>query len=205
MTNRITPNSFVSIILLTVALLLITGCDVVPLHMRVQPRYEPLDPSPLWEDGTSARPLPANTMPRGHWGEIKQDPVYYTGKVSEEEYVQVVPMDVNRDVLLKGQERFDIFCAPCHGADGYGNGMIVQRGMKQPPSLHDQRLRDQPDGYIYEVIGNGFGAMYSYASRVPPDDRWAIVAYVRALQFSQNVNVNDLPADVRQQIESELQ
>jgi cytochrome c553 len=205
MTNRITHKSFVSIIFLAVALLLITGCDVVPLHMRNQPRYEPLDPSTLWDNGMSSRPLPENTMPRGRWGEIMQDPVYYTGKVSDEEFVQVMPIEVTRDVLLRGQERFNIFCAPCHGEDGNGNGMIVQRGMKQPPSFHDQRLRDQPDGYFYDVITNGFGVMYNYASRIPPDDRWAIVAYVRALQFSQNVNVNDLPADVRQEIESELQ
>ena len=205
MINRITQHRCISLILFTVALLLITGCDAVPLHMRNQPRYEPLDSSTLWEDGMSSRPLPENTMPRGDWGQIKQDTVFYTGKIGEEEFVPEMPIEVTRAVLLRGQERYDIFCSPCHAADGYGNGMIVQRGFNQAPSFHDQRLRDETDGYYYDAISNGFGVMYGYASRIPPDDRWAIIAYVRALQYSQNVNVNDLPADVRQDVESELQ
>lgn len=205
MTDRITLKRTISFIFLMTALLLVVGCDVVPLHMRDQPRFEPLDPSPLWENGMASRPLPPNTVPRGEWGQIKLEPLYYTGKITEETYLPEMPIEVTRDVLLRGQERYDIFCAPCHARDGYGNGMIIQRGFQQAPSLHDQRLREAADGYFYDVIANGFGAMYQYGSRIPPDDRWAIVAYIRALQYSQNVNVNDLPADTREAIEAELQ
>lgn len=109
--------------------------------------------------------------------------------------LQTVPFEVDRAVLERGQERYDIFCAPCHGLDGYGQGMIVQRGFSAPPSLHASRLLQQPDGYFFDVITNGFGRMYSYAYRVPPDDRWAIVAYIRALQLSQNASPADVPPD----------
>jgi mono/diheme cytochrome c family protein len=200
-----TPKRSISFFFLVVALLLVTGCDLVPLHMRDQPRYEPMQPSTFWENGMASRPIPPNTVPRGDWGLAMQDPVYFTGRLNEQEFVQTIPAEVTRDMLERGQERFNIFCAPCHAETGYGDGMIVQRGFKAPPSLHDQRLRDEADGYIYDVITNGFGAMYSYASRVPPDDRWAIVAYVRALQYSQNVNVDDLPDETRQDIESQLE
>ncbi|MCG3208424.1 MAG: hypothetical protein FOGNACKC_02028 [Anaerolineae bacterium] len=205
MNNRLTLKSIPSIVFLAAAVLLMAGCDLVPLHMRVQPRYEPLDPSAMWADGMSARPIPANTIPRGHWGEIKIDPIYYTGKITETGYVQQMPITVNRATLQRGQERFNIFCSPCHGRVGDGQGMIVQRGLKKPPSFHDPRLVDSPDGYFFDVMANGFGVMYGYASRINPDDRWAIVAYIRALQYSQNVHLDSLPADVRQQIESQLQ
>lgn len=204
MINRLYIKSTFSIIFLAIALLLVSGCDIVPLHMRIQPRYEPLDPSTLWDNGASARPIPANTIPRGRWGQIMLDPIYYTGKITETGYIQTMPITVDRPTLLRGQERFNIFCSPCHGRLANGQGMIVQRGMKQPPSFHDQRLVDSPDGYFYDVMTNGFGVMYSYASRIPPDDRWAIVAYIRALQYSQNVHLDQLPADERQQIESQL-
>lgn len=205
MIQRIIPKRSVSFFFLVVAVLLVTGCDLVPLHMRNQPRYEPMQASTFWENGMASRPVPPNTVPRGAWGLAMQDPVYFTGKVSEEEFVQTIPVEVSRDMLERGQQQYNIYCAPCHARTGYGDGMIVQRGFKPPPSLHDQRLRDEADGYFYDVITNGFGAMYSYASRVPPDDRWAIVAYIRALQYSQNVDVNDLPAETRQEIESQLE
>lgn len=205
MKNRLTLKSTLSIMFLAITLLLVAGCDLVPLHMRVQSRYEPLDPSALWVDGMSARPIPANTIPRGRWGEIKIDPIYYTGKITETGFVQQMPITVDRATLLRGQERFDIFCSPCHGKLANGQGMIVQRGLKQPVSFHDPRLVTSPDGYFFDVMTNGFGVMYSYGSRVNPDDRWAIVAYIRALQYSQNVPLDSLPADQRQQIEAQLQ
>ncbi len=205
MTNRLIPKTIFTGLLLMLALLVTAGCDPVPLHMRVQSRYEPLDPSPLWENGSSARPVPANTVPRGHWGQMMLNSEYYTGKITDTVYVEKIPAKVDRAMLLRGQQRFDIFCSPCHGRAGNGQGMIVQRGFKkQPPSFYDQRLVGSPDGYFYNVITNGFGIMYGYGSRIHPDDRWAIVAYIRALQYSQNVSLDSLsPAD-RQKIEAQL-
>jgi mono/diheme cytochrome c family protein len=204
MTSRSTLKSTLSLIFLAAALLLVTGCDVVPLHMRSQPRYEPLDPSNLWENGMASRPIPANTIPRGEFGLMMLDSEYYTGKISEEEFVQTIPFEVDRETLLRGQDRFDVFCSPCHGVLADGQGMIVERGFKQPSTFHDQRLYDAADGYFYDIIGNGFGVMYGYGSRIQPDDRWAIVAYIRALQFSQNVPLDSLSPEDRANVEAEL-
>jgi cytochrome c553 len=205
MINRSLINSSVTLIFLAAVLVLVTGCDLVPLHMREQPRYEPLDAAALWSDGASARPIPANTIPRGQWGQIKLDNEFYTGKNAAGEYLTANPLDVTRPVMYRGQAQFDVFCAPCHGKAGYGDGMIVQRGFKQPTSYHDERLRQAADGYFYEVMSNGFGTMYSYASRISPEDRWAIVAYIRALQLSQNVPLEELPSDAQKEIETQLQ
>ena len=129
------------------------------------------------------------------------DEPFYTGRQNGE-FIDIIPIEVNREVLLRGQERFNIYCSPCHGLVGNGQGMVVQRGFKQPNSFHTDQVRSQPDGYFYDVMTNGFGVMYSYAARVHPEDRWAIVAYIRALQFSQNVPLDSLPTEDRQQIES---
>ncbi|MEW5959606.1 MAG: cytochrome c [Chloroflexota bacterium] len=195
-------KGILAIVFLVATGLLTSGCDLVPLHMRDQPRYDPLQASALFEDGLSARPIPANTIPRGPWGQIKLDEALNTGKVNGE-YVTDFPLPVSREVLERGQERYDIFCSPCHSRVGDGQGMIVQRGFPQPPSFHISRLREQPNGYYYEVITNGFGRMYSYASRIHPEDRWAIVAYIRALQFSQNAPLEALPAADRQKLGAE--
>jgi hypothetical protein len=183
---------FLGSFLAMASILLLTGCDLVPLHMRQQPYYRPLTQSTLFEDGAASRPIPANTIPRGEWGQIMLNEALYTGRENGE-YVETVPMPVTQAVLERGQERYDIFCAPCHSRVGDGQGMIVQRGFPPPPSFHIERLRQEPDGYYYDVITNGFGQMYSYSSRIPPEDRWAIVAYVRALQLSQNFPVESLP------------
>lgn len=195
-------KSISAIIFLLVAGWLTTGCDLVPLHMRDQARYDPLEASTLFEDGLAARPIPANTVPRGEWGQIKLNEPFYTGQV-DGEFVTEFPMPVTREVLERGQERYDIFCAPCHSRVGDGQGMIVQRGFPRAPSFHTDRLRQEPHGYYYDVITNGFGRMYSYEARIHPEDRWAIVAYVRALQFSQNAPLEAVPAEERQKLESE--
>ena len=195
-------KGIITIGLLVIAGLLATGCDLVPLHMRAQPRYDPLEASTLFEDGLSARQIPANTVPRGEWGDLKLNEAFYTGKVNGE-YITDFPMPVTRDLLERGRERFDIFCSPCHSRLGDGQGMIVQRGFPPPPSYHTDRLRQQPNGYYYDVITNGFGKMYSYAARIPPQDRWAIVAYIRALQLSQNASLEAVPPDKRQELESQ--
>ncbi len=157
-------------------------------EMYDQPRYEPLEPSTLFADGKSARNLVAGTIPRG-WARI--DEHLYEGRVNGK-LVDDYPFPIDEEVLLRGQERYQIYCTPCHGELGDGDGMIVRRGFPAPPTFHSDRLRDIPVGHFYDVITRGFGAMYSYEHRVKPEDRWAISAYIRALQFSQYARVNDL-------------
>jgi hypothetical protein len=164
--------------------------------MQDQPKYTPLRPSDFFADGRSARPLPEGTVARG---QLRADKVFYTGK-SGDVYVDKLPFPVTRQVLERGQERFNIYCTPCHGRLGNGLGMIVQRGLKRPPSYHIDRLRQVPIGYFYDVISNGFGAMADYAAQVAPRDRWAIAAYIRVLQFSQQASLQEVPPEHRQEL-----
>jgi mono/diheme cytochrome c family protein len=159
--------------------------------MHDQPKYIPLRPSNFFPDHRSERPLVEGTVARGH---LDDDAGFYTGKDANGKLVDTFPFPITKDVLLRGQSRFNIYCAPCHDRVGNGNGMIVRRGFRHPPSYHIDRLRTVPDGYIYDVITNGFGAMPDYAAQIEPRDRWAIVAYVRALQLSQNAALKDVPA-----------
>ena len=159
--------------------------------MANQPRQNPLSPSDLFPDGRSERPLPENTVARG---EIANDELLVPKDSN------AFPLPLTPELLQRGQERFGIFCSPCHGLQGDGQGMVAMRGMKHPPSFHQERLRQVPNGYIYDVVTNGFGAMYGYSAQIPPRDRWAIIAYVRALQLSRNAHVADLPPDLRQKL-----
>lgn len=161
-------------------------------NMYDQPRAEAYEASPFFADGTSSRPIPEGTVSRER-GDI--DPVYLTGQ-GPDGLVTELPIELSTELLLRGQERYDIYCAACHNYNGDGRGMIVQKGFPQPTSFHDQRLLDAPVGYVYNAVTNGFGRMYSYASRVPVEDRWAIAAYVKALQLSQNATTDDIPPDV---------
>ena len=164
--------------------------------MQDQPKFIPLRPSDFFADGRSARPLPEGTVARG---ELRADKVFFTGK-NGDQYVDRVPFPVTRAVLERGQERFNIYCSPCHGRLGNGLGMIVLRGLKRPPSYHIDRLRQVPIGYFYDVISNGFGAMADYSAQVAPRDRWAIAAYLRVLQYSQQASVDDVPPEYRQEL-----
>jgi len=146
--------------------------------MQDQPRYRAYQSSKFFRNGTSARHAPEGTVARG---QLRSDELLYTGMTNNKPAAEF-PFPVTRAVLDRGQERYNIYCSPCHGFTGDGNGMIVQRGFSRPPSYHIQRLREAPPGHFYDVISNGFGAMYSYASRVEPADRWAIAAYIRVLQ-----------------------
>ena len=112
------------------------------------------------------------------------------------------PLPVNDALMLRGQERFNVFCSPCHGRTGLGDGMVVRRGYRTPTSFHDPRLRQAPPGYIFDVVTNGFGAMPDYATQIPVADRWAIAAYIKALQLSQNATVNDVPAERRGELDN---
>jgi len=166
--------------------------------MQDQPKYIPLRPTTFFADGRSERPLPDGTVARGH---LDDDVLFYTGKGPDGKPSNEFPFPVTRGVIARGQTRFNIYCSPCHDRLGNGLGMIVRRGYRRPPSYHIDRLRQVPNGYIFDVITNGFGAMPDYAAQIAPQDRWAIVAYVRALQLSQSASVNDLSAAEREQLQ----
>jgi mono/diheme cytochrome c family protein len=162
--------------------------------MHDTPRYEPLEASAFFPDGASARMPVANTVSRNPLTD--NDELLYTGKINGT-LANAFPMVVTAAVLARGQQRYNIFCAPCHGRTGKGDGMIVQRGMRQPPSFMEDRLRNAAAGYFFDVMTHGFGAMQDYASQIPVEDRWAIVAYERALQFSQYAAIDDVPDNLR--------
>jgi mono/diheme cytochrome c family protein len=161
--------------------------------MHDQPRYKPLARSAFFDDQRSARPRVPGTVARG---QLPGDPEIETGKVGAG-FVAAVPVAIDMTLLERGQDRYRIYCAPCHGRVGRGDGMIVQRGYRRPQSFHIERLRAQPAGYFFDVMTAGFGAMPDYADKLSVPDRWAIVAYVRALQLSQNATVADVPAERR--------
>ena len=154
--------------------------------MHNQPRYKPFAATAFFDDGRSERPTIADTVARG---QLHIDQARYTGKENGKD-IDYFPIQITRSDVQRGQERFNIFCSPCHGRLGDGHGMIVSRGLRQPPSYHDERLLNAPIGHFFDVMTNGYGAMYSYASRVPVDDRWRIASYIRALQMSQNPPAN---------------
>jgi mono/diheme cytochrome c family protein len=158
--------------------------------MQDQPRFKPLAESDFYADLRSARPPVDGTVARG---QLNEDSYFFSGKVGNNPG-DYLPFPVTDDVLTRGRERFNIYCAPCHSRVGDGNGMIVQRGLRVPPSFHTERLRKAPLGYFFDVMTNGFGAMPDYASQIPPRDRWTIVAYIRALQLSQQANTADVPS-----------
>jgi len=162
--------------------------------MHVQPRYNPYGASSFFDDGRSARQPVPGTVARG---QLRIDEHLYTGKV-DGKFVDTFPFPITANDILRGQQRYNIYCSPCHDYTGSGRGMIVQRGFPLPPSFHIDRLRQAPVGHFYDVMTNGFGAMYSYAARVTPDDRWRIVAYIRALQLSEHATMADVPETQRQ-------
>ena len=166
--------------------LLLAGCRQ---DMHDQPRFKPLAKSDFYTDLRSARTPVEGTVARG---QLHEDSYLYTGKIGNNPG-DYMPFPVTEEVLLRGRERFDIYCSPCHSRLGDGRGMIVQRGFRAPPSYHTERLRNAPLGYFFDVMTQGFGAMPEYASQIPARDRWAIVAYIRALQLSQHATSSDLP------------
>jgi mono/diheme cytochrome c family protein len=170
------------------AVLALAGCRQ---DMHDQPRFKPLAKSDFYADLRSARPQVEGTVARG---QLNADTYFYTGYVGKDPG-DYMPFPATVDVLARGQQRFNIYCAPCHSRVGDGNGMIAQRGFVPPPSYHTDRLRKAPLGYFFGVITNGYGAMPDYASQIPPRDRWAIVAYLRALQLSQAATLSDVPKD----------
>jgi cytochrome c5 len=166
--------------------------------MRDQPRYDALEPSPFFANGMSSRPLVEGTIP--HRGERQPNEAFETGKRGGE-LVDELPVELTPELLARGRERYELYCSMCHAPTGRGDGMIVRRGLKRPPSYHSERLREVPIGHFFDVITNGFGAMPSYRVQIVPRDRWAIAAYVRALQLSENATLEDVPEAERTKLE----
>ena len=174
---------------------LVLGCRQ---DMHDQARYEPFEGNPSFADGRASRPLVPGTVARGH---LQADEAVYRG-MRDGQVLDRNPLPVDMALLERGRERYEIYCTPCHDRVGYGRGMIVQRGYKQPSSFHVDRLRDAPDGYFFQAITNGFGVMPSYALQTKPQDRWAIIAYIRALQLSQFADIDDLNTDELEALEA---
>jgi mono/diheme cytochrome c family protein len=178
---------------LVAALGLVASCRQ---DMHDSPRFRPYRGSDLYADGSSARPIVDGTVARGH---LNEDELLYTGKVNGVAST-VFPFTMTRADLDRGQERFNIYCSPCHGRTGEGNGMVVQRGFRKAADYHVDRLRQVPVGYLFDVITNGFGVMPDYKTQIPVDDRWRIIAYLRALQLSHDAPASDVPADELQKL-----
>lgn len=165
--------------------------------MHDAPRYDPLEASDSFANGSSARPMVAGTVARG---QLNDDVLLHTGKGPDGLAADAFPFAITRADLNRGEERFNAFCSACHARTGAGNGMVVQRGFRQAQSLHIDRLRQAPAGYLYDVITNGFGVMPDYRSQITVEDRWRIIAYVRALQLSTQATSADVPADALEQL-----
>ncbi len=184
------------LIVLLVGAVLLAGCEKIARNMYDQPRYKPMRESPLFVDGTSARsPVPGTVAAAS--GNLSGTSSGRVGAEVEarrarDDQAKENPYPVTLDLLRRGRERFDIYCAPCHSIVGDGDGMVARRGFPHPPSYHIDRLRNAPDRHFYDVMTHGYGVMRPYSDRVPPEDRWAIVAYIRALQLSQYARVEDL-------------
>lgn len=181
---------------LAATLLIASACRQ---DMHDQPRFEALEGSSFFADGLSARHQVEGTIARG---ELQLDPHLATGRI-DGAFADSLPMPLTRELLERGRERFDIFCSACHDRAGYGEGMVVRRGMKQPPSFHIERLQQVPLGYFFDVMTRGFGAMIDVADRVPVADRWAIAAYVRTLQLSQHATLAEVAPESRTKLEDQ--
>jgi len=176
--------------LTSVAIFAIAGCRQ---QMADQPHQRPLEPSNFFDDGMASRPVEPGTVARAG---KEQNGLRFPSKV-DGKLVDTFPFEVTMEVLARGQERYEIFCSPCHDRLGTGQGMIVRRGFTPARSFHDPRLRDAPAGHFFEVMTQGFGQMPSYANQLSEQDRWAVIAYIRALQFSRNVRLDQLPPEDR--------
>ena len=180
---------------LGLTLVLAAGCR---MDMHDQPRFESYEASNFFPDGRASRVPPEGTVAQG---QLRDDDLLYTGKLDGQDS-ELFPFPVTLDLLERGQDRFNIYCSPCHDRVGTGHGVVVRRGMKQPPSFHIVRLKEAPPGHFFNVITNGFGAMFSYASRLKPEDRWAVIAYIRALQLSQGASYGDVSQEDVNKVEA---
>jgi mono/diheme cytochrome c family protein len=179
------------------SLAFLTACDMQDMYQ--QPKDVPLQPSESFSDGRSARPLETDTVAQG---QLRTNTLFYDGKAGGKD-ATTLPVPLTVQLLKRGEERYDIYCAPCHDRIGNGNGMIVQRGFRPPASFHIQRLRDAPVGHFYDVMSKGFGTMADFSSQITPEDRWAIAAYIRALQLSQHATLAEVPMEQKPKLEAQ--
>ena len=193
---RVHTHVNASVLIITPFLFVLTACRN---DMHDQPRYKPLAASEFFADHRSARPAIEDTVARGH---LRIDEARYTGKIDGNNIDQF-PIPIAKADIERGQSRFNVYCTPCHGHIGDGNGMVVLRGYRQAATFYDEKLRKAPVGHFFDVITNGFGAMPSYASRIASDDRWRVIAYIRALQLSESAKISDVPADQRDKLLAE--
>ena len=196
--RRIAPasrNLIVCLLLAAGCLLLVAGCRQ---QMAETGREKPLDQSAFFDDRRVARPLVPGTVARG---QVKADAAFYTGK-TRDGLVDQLPVPLTQELLARGRDRYEVFCTPCHGRVGTGEGAVTKRGMRPPPSYHIQRLREAPVGHFFDVMTNGFGIMPDYAVQVPPADRWAIATYIRVLQVSQGIPAAELTPDERAKLDA---
>jgi mono/diheme cytochrome c family protein len=205
-TNFFIPNLRISnffivcrLIFCLLLCLMLCGCSQ---DMWNGSRLKPLAASQVFMDGRSSRPLVADTVSRN--APVMETP-FVSGMSGGKPTDDIFPIPVTRPLIDRGQQRYNIYCSPCHGKTGYGDGIIVQRGFPAPPSYHSNRLRQAPLGHFFDVITNGYGNMYSYNDRVSIPDRWAIIAYIRVLQRSQDATISDVPPQERQQLEGNSQ
>jgi len=193
------------VVTMAASVLALAGCEKAKQDMYDQPRYKTYAPSPLFEDGASARPPVAGTEPRarGAFADSSggRKGVDLVRRDAQAEDAQTLPYPVDMTLLKRGQDRYMIYCMPCHSPAGDGDGLVVRRGFPPPPTYHQDRLRNAPDRHLYDVIAKGYGVMVPYGDRVEPADRWAIVAYIRALQLSQHAQAAALPAEVRARLD----
>lgn len=189
------PGRLVRVVCALAAVVAAAGCRQ---DMHDAPRYDPYEESTVFASKASARPLVEGTVARGHLG---ADELLTTGKIGGQ-VADLFPFAMTRADLDRGEERYDIYCAPCHSKTGDGNGMVVQRGYRQPPSYHTDRLRQAPAGYYFDVMTNGFGVMPDYRAQVAVEDRWRIAAYIRALQATQQGTMADVPAAEQQRLQN---
>jgi mono/diheme cytochrome c family protein len=185
----------------------LSACEKAMQDMYDQPKYKPLARSELFADGNSARPLPENSVPYSNGpfagtssGRVGEDSI---GADIDAAAARTNPYPVTMQLLRRGQERYAIYCMPCHSPVGDGDGLVARRGFPHPPSYHIERLRQAPDRHFFDVMSKGYGIMYSYADRIEPPDRWAIVAYIRALQLSQNADAGTLPVETRARLDEQ--
>ena len=193
--RSISFTTVVSIVSIVVTAVVSSACRQ---DMHDQPKYQPLEESSFFLDQQASRMPVAGTVARG---KLRDDTLLYTGKVDGQDAL-LFPFRVDEAVMARGRQRFNIYCSPCHGQTGMGDGMVVRRGYRRPPSFADERLRQAPIGHFFDVMTNGFGAMPDYAAQIKPEDRWAIGAYVRALQLSAHATMAEVPAAERGRLEA---
>jgi len=183
------------LVLICAAALLESACRQ---DMQDQPKYKPLAVSSFFADGRSARPIPPGTVAMN---ELDDTDSFHTGSNATGDFLESIPLPITTALLRRGEQRFDIFCSPCHDRLGTGHGMVAQRGFQIPKDLDSDRIRQEPPGYIFQVISNGYGAMPDHRDQIAVRDRWAIVAYLRALELSRNARLTDVPAQEQSRLE----